>query len=91
MTKQEPTARLHSVGAQRRDRLVHGLLELELPFGDRFDDRVVEWRRLFAEFFGTAMLVLVAAGGPTVDAVCPGSVSATARVVAPGLVVMVMI
>ena len=76
---------------QRRDRVLYRLLALELPFGDRFDDPAVEWRRLFAEFFGTAMLVVAAAGGSMVDATFPGSVSSTARVVAPGLVVMALI
>jgi len=64
---------------------------LEPPFGARLDDPVVEWRRLFAELFGTTMLVLVAAGGPVVDTVVAGSVSPTARVVAPGLMVMALI
>ncbi|MEO8692203.1 MAG: aquaporin [Acidimicrobiales bacterium] len=75
----------------RPGRTRFGLVALELPFGSRFDDPVVEWRRLFAEFLGTAMLVLVAAGGAVVNAVVDGSVSPTARVVAPGLVVMVVI
>ncbi len=72
-------------------RPVQGLLALELPFGARLDDPVVEWRRLFAELLGTAMLVLVAAGGAVVDAVVAGSVSPSARVVAPGMVVMALI
>ena len=73
------------------DRPTHALLALELPFGHHFDDPVVEWRRLFAEFFGTALLVLVAAGAPVVNSVVDGSVSPTARVVAPGLMVMALI
>ena len=51
----------------------------------------MEWRRLFAEFFGTLMLVVVAAGGPVVNAVSGAEVSPTARVVAPGLIVMALI
>jgi aquaporin Z len=74
-----------------RSRAARGLIALELPFGTVLDDPVVEWRRLFAELFGTAMLVLVAAGGAVVNAVVPGSVSPAARVVAPGLVVMALI
>jgi aquaporin Z len=70
---------------------IRALIVLEPPFGHQFDDPTVEWRRLFAEFFGTAMLVLVAAGGPVVNSVVPGSVSPNARVVAPGLVVMALI
>jgi aquaporin Z len=67
------------------------LISLESPFGPRLDDPVVELRRLFAEFLGTAMLVLVAAGAPVVDTVVSGSVSASAQVVAPGLVVMAIV
>ncbi len=54
-------------------------------------DRSFEWRRLFSEFFGTSLLVLVAAGGPVVDAVHPGQVPVDAQVVAPGLMVMAII
>ena len=70
---------------------VRAILALELPSGTRFDESAVEWRRLFAEFFGTLMLVLVAAGASVVNAVIPGGVSPTARVVAPGLMVMALI
>jgi aquaporin Z len=47
-----------------------------------------EWRRLFAEFFGTFLLVVAAAGAPVVDAVSPGQVPLDAQVVAPALMVM---
>ena len=50
-----------------------------------------EWRRLFAEFFGTYLLVTVAAGAGVVDAAYPGSVPLDARVVAPALMVMAVI
>src|SRR6266699_1779131 len=33
-----------------------------------FSDDSYEWRRVFAELFGTFLLVLVAAGGPIVNA-----------------------
>jgi aquaporin Z len=49
------------------------------------------WRRLFAEFFGTFFLVLVAAGGDMMMKAVPGSVSIGAAVVAPGLMVMAII
>jgi aquaporin Z len=49
---------------------------------------VDEWRRLFSEFFGTFLLVVVAAGAPMVDAVSKGLVPLDAQVVAPGLMVM---
>ncbi len=48
-------------------------------------------RRLLAELVGTFFLTLVAAGGDVIAAVSHGEVSLTARVVAPGLLVMAMI
>lgn len=48
-------------------------------------------RRLFAELLGTFALTAVAAGGEVVAAVSQGEVSAAARAVAPGLVVMALI
>lgn len=56
-----------------------------------FHDPSQEWRRLFAEVFGTFFLVLVAAGGPMIDQAIPGSVGRAAAVVAPGLMVMALI
>lgn len=50
-----------------------------------------EWRRLFAEMFGTFFLVVVAAGAPTINAVSHGRVPLAAQVVAPGLMVMAVI
>src|ERR1700723_2697431 len=58
---------------------------------DFWDDRY-EWRRLFAEALGTFFLVLVAAGGGMVNARFGGdAVPASARVVAPALMVMAVI
>jgi aquaporin Z len=56
-----------------------------------FRDPSLEGRRLFAEAFGTFLLVLVAAGGPVVNAVSGGKVSLAAQVTAPGLMVMAII
>ena len=56
-----------------------------------FRDPSLEGRRLFAEAFGTFLLVLVAAGGPVVNAVSGGKVSLAAMVAAPGLMVMAII
>ena len=56
-----------------------------------FQDPSQEWRRLFAELFGTFLLVLVAAGGPMMGQAFPGTVSRTAAVVAPGLMVLAII
>jgi aquaporin Z len=52
----------------------------------------VEWRRLFSEAWGTFLLVLVAAGAPVVGALPAGSgLSLSAKVVAPGVMVMAII
>ena len=50
-----------------------------------------EWRRLFSELFGTFLLVTVAVGGGMVNARFGGGVPESARVVAPGLMVLVII
>jgi len=47
-----------------------------------------EWRRLFSELFGTFFLVLVAAGGGMMGQAFPNTISRTAAVTAPGLMVM---
>src|SRR6476661_2112306 len=56
-----------------------------------FQDPSQEWRRLFSEFLGTFFLVLVAAGGGVMGQAFPGTISRTAAVVAPGLMVMAII
>ena len=50
-----------------------------------------EWRRLFSELLGTFFLVLVAAGGGMMSQAFPGTISRTAAVVAPGLMVLAII
>src|SRR5262245_34264902 len=50
-----------------------------------------EWRRLFSELLGTFFLVLVAAGGGMMSQAFPDTISRTAAVVAPGLMVMAII
>jgi aquaporin Z len=50
-----------------------------------------ELRRLFAEVFGTFLLVVVAVGATSVNAVSQGAVGRVAAVVAPGLMVMAII
>ena len=58
----------------------------EPPFD--FMDAQFEWRRLFAEMFGTFLLVLVAVGGGMVNARFGGNaLPLTAQVTAPGLMV----
>jgi aquaporin Z len=53
-----------------------------------FQDPRQEWRRLFSELYGTFFLVLVAAGGGMMGEAFPNTISRTAAVVAPGLMVM---
>ena len=55
---------------------------------DDFNSPRQEWRRLFSEAFGTFLLVLVAAGGGMMSQAFPNTISRTAAVVAPGLMVM---
>ena len=56
-----------------------------------FDDPSQEWRRLFSELLGTFFLVLVAAGGGMMGEAFPNTISRTAAVTAPGLMVMAII
>jgi aquaporin Z len=63
------------------------LLELEVPGAGDFDDPALEWRWLFAEFFGVFLLVLTACGAVVVTGLIRGGVSRSAAVVAPGLMV----
>src|SRR6186997_2483969 len=56
-----------------------------------FQDPKQEWRRLFSELLGTFFLVLVAAGAGMMGQAFPNTVSRTAAVVAPGMMVMAII
>ncbi len=56
-----------------------------------FQDPRQEWRRLFSEVLGTFFLVLVAAGGGMMGQAFPGTISRTAAVTAPALMVMAII
>ena len=56
-----------------------------------FQDSNQEWRRLFSELFGTFLLVMVAAGGGMMGQAFPNTITRTAAVVAPGLMVMAII
>ena len=51
----------------------------------------LEGRRLFSELLGTFFLVLVAAGGGMMGQAFPDTISRSAAVVAPGLMVMAII
>ena len=56
-----------------------------------FQDARQEWRRLFSELLGTFFLVLVAAGGGMMGQAFPNTISRTAAVAAPGLMVLAII
>ena len=53
-----------------------------------FRDPSQEWRRLFSELYGTFLLVIVAAGGGMMGQAFPNTISRTAAVIAPGLMVL---
>ena len=71
---------------------IEGWIEADVlqPLKD-FQDPNQEWRRLFSELLGTFFLVLVAAGGGMMGQAFPDTISRTAAVVAPGLMVMAII
>ena len=56
-----------------------------------FLDSSHKWRRLFAESWGTFLLVLVAAGAGVVSVQSGGAVTLSMKVIAPGLMVMAII
>ena len=68
---------------------VLGWIERDLtgPMRD-FQDPSQEWRRLFSELYGTFLLVIVAAGGGMMGQAFPNTISRTAAVVAPALMVL---
>ena len=70
--------------------LIHQFETFEEAAQD-FQDSSQEWRRLFSELLGTFFLVLVAAGGGMMGQAFPGTISRTAAVVAPGLMVLAII
>src|SRR5436190_23349867 len=73
-----------SVGGRIEALVEQSFLE---PMKD-FQDPSQEWRRLFSELFGTFFLVLVACGGGVMGQAFPNTISRTAAVTAPGLMVM---
>jgi aquaporin Z len=73
------------------DRPAHNQRLMHSHVSPDFLDPKHEWRRLFAEAWGTFLLVLVAAGGAVVAARSSGAVSPAMIVVAPGLMVMAII
>jgi len=75
------TKHVEAVLAERIDK------DIFEPIAD-FQNPKQEWRRLFSELYGTFLLVIVAAGGGMMGQAFPGTISRTAAVVAPGLMVM---
>ena len=74
---------------ERAERGVLGWIDRDItgPMAD-FQDPNQEWRRLFSELYGTFLLVLVAAGGGMMGQAFPNTITRTAAVVAPGLMVL---
>lgn len=64
---------------------------VQRPSAPDFLDSSLEWRRIFAEIWGTFLLVLVAAGGGVVAEMSGGKVTLAMAVVAPGIMVMAII
>jgi len=80
-----------AVGAQDAEAVERYTGSRIVAIFEDFRDPRQEWRRLFSELFGTFLLVLVAAGGGMMGQAFPNTISRTAAVVAPGLMVMAII
>jgi aquaporin Z len=79
-----------ATGELRPDSRFPGVQSLE-AVQRQFLDPSLEGRRLFAEGFGTFLLVLVAAGAVVVSKASGGEIGLAAQVTAPGLMVMAII
>ena len=80
-----------SAGINARERFAEWFeADVIHPIED-FKDPQQEWRRLFSEALGTFFLVLVAAGGGMMSQAFPDTISRSAAVTAPGLMVMAVI
>jgi aquaporin Z len=77
--------------SRARKHLVESEVDQFVRAVDDFADPSQEWRRLFSELLGTFFLVLVAAGGAMMSQAFPNTISRTAAVVAPGLMVLAII
>jgi aquaporin Z len=66
-------------------------LHLQRQSARDFLNPALEWRRIFAETWGTFLLVVVAAGADVVAVVSHGRVTLAMAVVAPGVMVMAII
>ena len=83
--------RVEEVVDRRQPTPVARNLEHEPVWARDFNNLAHEWRRLFAELFGTFLLVLAAAGAGVVDARTHGGIGRAAAVTAPGLTVLAVI
>jgi aquaporin Z len=88
--RKEPS--LVSESLQRTEVSVLSWIDTDItgPMRD-FQNPDQEWRRLFSEFYGTFLLVIVAAGGGMLGEAFPNTITRTAAVVAPGLMVLAII
>ncbi|MGX7678488.1 MIP/aquaporin family protein [Jatrophihabitans sp. DSM 45814] len=78
-------------GASAEEALRHEAAGRLVSIFEDFQDPTQEWRRLFSELLGTFFLILVAAGGGMMGQAFPNTISRTAAVVAPGLMVLAII
>jgi len=76
----EASSQLAGYFEEKEERFLQALVDFQNP--------AQEWRRLFSELYGTFLLVIVAAGGGMMGQAFPNTISRTAAVVAPGLMVM---
>jgi aquaporin Z len=79
------------VGERDRERATGGHLARDAWWVEHFEDRDLEWRRLFAELLGTFLLLLAAAGAAVVSAATHVAIGRIASVSAPGLTVLAII
>src|SRR6516162_7607851 len=86
---QRPGTAASESSVQNAERGILGWIDRDItgPLRD-FQDPHQEWRRLFSELYGTFLLVLVAAGGGMMSEAFPNTITRSAAVVAPGLMVM---
>ena len=73
---------------QKGEATIRGWIERDVADIADFQNPKQEWRRLFSELYGTFLLVMVAAGGGMMSQAFPNTITRTAAVVAPGLMVM---
>jgi aquaporin Z len=87
----EPDPATTSGGLSEVEQLGERAAERVVSIFEDFRDPSQEWRRLVSELLGTFFLVLVAAGGGMMGQAFPNTISRTAAVVAPGLMVLAII